>query len=61
MDFQLENSLPQSNVIDLNRWFGTCLNHLFKLFSISIACLPLGFNVMMTFDNRSTSVITELL
>lgn len=49
MDFQLEIFSPQSNVIDLNKFLGMVLNHLFRVFSLSIDYLPISFNVIVTF------------
>ena len=61
IDRQLENSFPQSNVIDLNKCLGMDLNQSFNLFSISSARLPVGFKVIITLDKHSTNVITALL
>ena len=58
IDRQLENSFPQSNVMDLNKCLGMDLNQSFNLFSISSARLPVGFKVIITLDKHSTNVIT---
>ena len=42
IDRQLENSFPQSNVIDLNRYLGMDLNQSLSLFSIFSTRLPAG-------------------
>ena len=60
-DFQLENSFPQSNVIDLNRCFGMALKQRSMTFLTSDTFRPSGFRVMMTLERRSTNVITTLL
>lgn len=58
IDRQLENSFPQSNVMDLNKCLGMDLNQSFNLFSISSVRLPVGFKVIITLDKHSTNVIT---
>ena len=61
IDFQLENSFPQSKVINLKRWLGTWDNYWLMDASISLAFRPLVFSVMMAFEQRSTKVMTALL
>lgn len=45
----------------LNKCLGIDLYHLLKTISVSVACLSADFNVIMTFDNRLTNVLTALL
>jgi len=60
MSFQLENSFPQSNIIDLNKFLGILWSQLLSDFSISQAFLPSGLIVIIHLLNRSTKVITAL-
>jgi len=61
MSFQLENSFPQSNIIDLNKFLVILWSQLLSDFSISQAFLSSGLIVIIHLLNRSTKVITALL
>src|SRR5690625_1426313 len=61
IDFQLENSFPQSNMIDLKRLRGNWFSLLLCACSLCAACLPADLIAMIHFGFRSTRVITALL
>lgn len=50
MDFQLENSFPQSKVIDLKRWLENWDSYWLMETSISLALRPFVFGMMMAFS-----------
>ena len=52
-DFQLENSFPQSKVMEWNKFLGMTWNQWFIASSISLALHPLGQILLWTVDDLS--------